>query len=232
MRGSDFVDAVRRELRKGHGHGLTERQIADYLVMSMMGLHNWKQSESISLRQMVSLVERVRRKEANRPRPQIIRTVVEFCEIEAVDTKQGAGREVFSVQGSLYREGLRNELEKHKGVYVFYDSRGRALYVGRTIKLTLWRELNNAFNRPRDSVQKIRRVDHPARNQVYRKAEEKSRPIRERPVPLSELARYFSAYGVAEEAIKDVEALLIRGFPNDLLNIRMENLSKEQPEAP
>ena len=39
---------------------------------------------------------------------------------------------------------------------------------------------------------------------------------------LHDLAAYFSAFHVEDAMIDDVEALLVRAFPNDLLNSKME----------
>ena len=39
------------------------------------------------------------------------------------------------------------------------------------------------------------------------------------------MAAYLSAYRVADGMISEVEAMLIRGFLNDLLNINVENLT-------
>jgi hypothetical protein len=39
---------------------------------------------------------------------------------------------------------------------------------------------------------------------------------------LYDLADYFSAYSVDDGMINDLEALLVRGFANDLLNVKME----------
>ncbi len=110
-----------------------------------------------------------------------------------------------------------------KVIYLFYDSRGRSIYAGKTEEQSLWSEMTNAFNRRRGEVQKIKRVKHPVRNVQFRGAEEKRRLIVDRPVLLRDLAHYFSAYSVPEGLIGKLEALIVRAFANDLLNIKMEN---------
>lgn len=112
------------------------------------------------------------------------------------------------------------------GLYIFYDTRGRALYAGKARKQSLWYELNLAYNRER-GVQNIFRVSHPERRQNFRTSDEVRRQIRSFNVKLHELARYVSAYQITDAMINDVESLLIRAFPNDLLNKRMENLSQK-----
>jgi hypothetical protein len=144
---------------------------------------------------------------------------------------QSTGFEIFAIEDQKqskhpYLVGLRRELESHHGVYVFFDSRGQAIYSGKARKQKLWKELNLVFNRKRKALQKIRRVKHPSRKQTYKTTQEKSRQITEYSVPLHELARYFSAYYVADGMVDVVESLLVRSFANDLLNKRMETFGR------
>jgi hypothetical protein len=85
-------------------------------------------------------------------------------------------------------------------------------------------EMKNAFNRDRE-MQTVYRVKHPERIKEFRPAHEKNRQPRRRPVSLSGLAAYVSAFQVVPGMIDDLEALLVRGFANDLLNARMERFA-------
>lgn len=85
--------------------------------------------------------------------------------------------------------------------------------------------MNLAFNRARDEVQAITLVSHPEREQEFYPAYTKPRQPRPCTLKLHDLAAYFSAYCVSEGMIDDLEALLVRGFANDLLNIRMETFN-------
>lgn len=69
------------------------------------------------------------------------------------------------------------------------------------------------------------RVQHPERRQDFRTSDEMRRQIRPINVRLHELAEYVSAYQVSEGMIGDIESLLIRAFPNDLLNKKIEDLT-------
>jgi hypothetical protein len=101
------------------------------------------------------------------------------------------------------------------------------LYAGKTEQQFLWAEMKQAFNRGRNPIhQNIYRVDHQGKK--FNAAVEGRRQIAQRPVPLSELARYFSAYEVQPAMIPQLEALLVRGFANDLLNHRMEKFSHQK----
>ena len=51
-------------------------------------------------------------------------------------------------------------------IYTFHDSRGRALYAGKAIKLGLWVEMINAYNRDRE-VQTVRRMAHPTKHGTF-----------------------------------------------------------------
>jgi hypothetical protein len=154
----------------------------------------------------------------------LIEPVVEYLSISPTPSKQGAKWEIFTAKSasgadSHYLDAIKAELKKCYGVYVFYDSMGRAIYVGRAAKTTLWAEANNAFNRDRKDHQSIWGVNHPTKN-VKRVIS--NRQIVRSEVLLHEIADYFSAYRVAAEHINTLEAFLIRAFANNLLNKKIE----------
>ena len=231
MRGQDFVEGIRRRLKDKNEKKVTDRALAEHLGLSVPALNNWSNRRTITIRQMAGLLFRLESKAGERAEKQAIRPIVEFFKLSPTDSRGGVRREIFSIQdgdGGVhpYLRGLRKELEGHRGIYIFHDSRGRALYAGKTKKQTLWSEINNAYNRNR-SVQQIRRVNHPERRQEFRTTEEKRRQIRLRTAPLHELGSYISAYHVTEGLIGELESLLICSFANDLLNTRMENFAWE-----
>lgn len=158
-----------------------------------------------------------------------VKPIVEFFKLDAADSSGGAYQEIFKEKSEdgeshKYYAGLREQLKNNNGVYIFYDSRGRAIYAGKAVKQKLWNELKSAFNRERGEVQSIKRVKHPSKNYSFKSSDEKNRPIRNRPVPIHALAAYVSAYVVPIPLIPKIEALLVRGFANDLLNVRMESM--------
>ena len=105
------------------------------------------------------------------------------------------------------------------GIYIFYDSLGKAIYAGKTEKKdrksgekrknSLWDEMKSAYNRNR-SAQSIVKFNY------------SNKRLSKQKYYLYETACYVSAYRVDELAIRDFEALIIRSFPNDLTNVRME----------
>lgn len=134
---------------------------------------------------------------------------------------------MFSPEYSGYKHDsdLRDYLKRKKGIYIFYDSQGKPLYVGKAKKQNLWSEMNNAFNRDRET-QKIRFVSHPTNDVKFVPASIKKRAIRLQHIWLHDMASYFSAYEVENNLIDNAEALLIRAFSNGLLNAKIENLTK------
>jgi hypothetical protein len=227
MMGADVILALRRKLQVK-----TDRALASRLGVTEVSLHYWKKSSSITPLQIANLIHSARMAATKSFQVTAIRPLVEFFKIQECDSRGGAKHELFSVEDELgnlhpYRAGLRDELDKYHGVYIFFDSRGQAIYTGKAKSQTLWREMKSAFNRNRDSVQKIKRVRHPESRVSYRTSNEKSRQIKEYSVPLYELAAYFSAYYVDGGMINELESLLVRSFANDLLNIRMERFSKQ-----
>jgi hypothetical protein len=154
-----------------------------------------------------------------------IRPIVEFFDLEPEDSSRGKRVELFSsaiAKDHPYLKGLKETLKRANGIYIFYDSRGRALYAGKARDRFLWSELKSAFNRDRHDHQKIKRVEHPYRRVSFLSASEKLRRIRPVQVPLHELASYVSIYEVIPGFIDDLEALIVRAFANDLVNARME----------
>src|SRR3954469_25684739 len=111
---------------------------------------------------MVGLLFRTEKCAISRTERLAIRPIVEFFELVPSASRNGARSEIFKVRDGSggehpYLKGLREELRMHNGIYIFHDSRGRALYVGKARHQPLWQEIYNAYNRER-AVQQIRRV--------------------------------------------------------------------------
>ena len=216
-----FVDHLKR--RKGDRFK-TDRDIANYLGTKPAQMSKWlKEGKSLTNLEMERLIERTRKAAIDETLSVAISPIVEFFPIEPVESKQGMEWELFATgkDAPLPARGLRMKLEKAKGIYIFHDTRGRALYAGKTTKRTLWAEMKNAFNRDRGR-QELFRVEHPTRNQEFVSAADKLRSIKQTSVLLADMAAYFSAYEISPSMIDSIEALVIRAFANDLLNARME----------
>ncbi len=220
MKGSEVVEALEKKLKvKGN------KALADALGRTASSIQKWRETPALSATQIANILadgKAAAKVEAHR---ESIAKIVEFFPITRCLSKQACQWELFSTEGSEYLAGLRKKLDLSQGIYLFYDSRGRALYAGKATK-SLWKEMKDAFNRDRNE-QKIYRVDHPAAKEFDADREQR-RQIAGRNVPLAELAVYFTAYHVPLTLIPELEALLIHAFANDLQNIKMEKFNSQK----
>jgi hypothetical protein len=196
-----------------------------------MAVWNWGRSKrSITPLQVANIVSSAMKSERRGAESEVITPIVEFLDLEPDWSASGSTMELFApeaVKNHPYLRGLKDSLNSNHGVYVFYDSRGRALYAGKALHTTLWAELKSAFNRKR-AIQRIRRVRHPRNRVEFRDYNEKKRQIYLTQIELYELAKYLSVYVVPGNLINTLEALLVRGFANDLSNVRMENFVRSK----
>ncbi|NHZ39917.1 helix-turn-helix domain-containing protein [Massilia aquatica] len=222
MKAAELISALSSKL------GTTSQsELADALGVTVGTLSNWKnRDEDLSALQVASALAKSRSAAVRKSQFETIQPIVEFYSINRCESAQGAGWLVFDggAGANLYAKGLRDALRESHGIYIFYDSRGRALYVGKAREQTIWKEMNLAYNRKRD-IQKISLVRHPERNQEFKPGYEKLRQPKDTQLELFDLACYFSAYRVDDGMIDDLEALMVRGFVNDLLNVRMETFA-------
>ncbi len=238
---ADLVSRLSRERLKGSevvedlmGHFRTDvlQQLGRTIGVSNQALQNYKNRRAITPRQIAGLARTIYLCGQQGLRKTAIRPIVEFFPLRKAASLHKVKFDLFSTKDEKgkvhpYLDGLRTELHSHNGVYIFFDSRGQAIYVGKARRQKLWREMISAFNRARE-IQKIRRVRHPSRRVPYKTSDEKSRQIRERSVELHELAAYVSAYHVDLGLIDDLESLLVRSFANDILNKRMERFGHQR----
>ena len=228
MSGKDLIARLMDKLE-----ARTHAELAAKLDRKAQWIQTCKNSKSLTERQIAGLILAARRAGLREAHNSALRPIVEFFPIDRTESKRGRNFEILCTKTGdggchAYLQGLKEELNSHFGVYVFSDSRGRAIYVGKARKQSLWKEMNLAYNRERGEVQKIKRVSHPSRNQAYATSRERARQIADHVVPLHELAEYFSAYDVSDGMINDLEAMLVRSFANDLLNQRMERFSQQR----
>jgi hypothetical protein len=226
--GAAVVEALKRKFRDDMSQApLTDKALSRGL--GGIAIAPLKKAAPLTSRQISTLVHKAYRAGQSNLQKTAVQPIVEFYELA-----QSGGRTkqlLFDVGQDLYRQGLQEQLATRHGVYVFFDSRGRALYVGKAKRLTLWEEATNAFNRDRKDVQAIRRVNHPTTNRQYKTYDEKGRQIRKVRVALCDIAAYISAYAVVEGMIDDIEAMLMRCFANDLLNARMEQFGPQRAKG-
>lgn len=222
MNGNEVVDALRRKFKTD-----SDKELAERLGRSLTSINHWRSLDVLTPLQIANMVADGKQVAKVEAAHEAIRKIVEFYPVTPTTSAGGKLVELFAVDGDTFREGLRADLEETQGIYLFYDSRGKALYAGKTERQSLWAEMKKALNRPRNPIhQNIYRVDH--QGTTFDPSVEGRRQIAQRAVLLSELARYFSAYEVQPAMIPQLEALLVRGFANDLLNHRMEKFSHQK----
>lgn len=224
MKSSAFVADLRKKFSDEYAIG-GDDAIADRLGVSRATVRAWAKSDKeLAAFQISNALVKARNIAVANAQYETIKPIVEFHAIDCSVSRAGAGYEILPqpTNCSLVQKGLREELMKRSGLYIFYDSRGRALYVGKARRQSLWKEMNLAYNRARGEVQTIKLVGHPERAQKFEPAYEHPRQPKDTLLKLHDLAMYFSTYWVLDGMIDDLEALLVRGFANDLLNVRME----------
>lgn len=227
MKAKYLLESLAKKLKTS-----SQASLASALGVSVQTLHNWKnRNASLTPTQIANAIAKSNHAAVKKSQLGTIQPIVEFFEIDPCETRQGASWQLFETGSSsnLYRNGLRETLEQSNGVYIFYDSRGKALYAGKAKKQSLWKEMNLAFNRDRE-LQKLNMTHHPDRNQEFRPGHEKLRQPKRTQLQLCDLASYFSAYKIDAGMIDDLEALLVRGFANDLLNAKMETFAHARQE--
>lgn len=229
MDGTELLNEIARRIMSRKGtKTITDAALAKELGVTQPALGNYRGKE-VTPRQVVNLMEKMALEAEKRLVNETVVPLVEFFQLNPAETSHGKTWQIFSTKdgngGSHpYLAGLRERLENTHGIYIFHDSRGRAIYAGKAQRLSLWAEMNNAFNRDRGEVQNIKRVTHPTNRIEYKGPDEKKRRIVREPVALHHLANYMSAYQVPDGLIQKIESLIVRSFANDLLNVRMENL--------
>jgi hypothetical protein len=214
---ADVITALRRRLKTDD-----DRVLADFLGVHKATVTNWsKLAPRLTGSRMATSFMRLAAHARKSALEHAVRPIVELYPLDAIAQAKGDGWVMWDKKAGRYGAELRAELERCRGVYIFYDSSGYALYVGKAKGTRLWGEMNSAFNRRR-AVQTVKLTAHPVREQAFVRGDQQPRQIRPRQLVLADIAAYMSAYDVVPEMINGIEALLVRAFPNDVLNVRME----------
>ena len=139
MKATDLIESLTRKL------GTTSQgELAAALGVSVGTLINWKnRDEDLSANQVASALAKSREAAVDESQLRAIQPIVEFYTIDRCLTKQEKSWQVFNggSGASKYAQGVKAELEGSYGIYIFYDSRGQALYVGKAREQSLWRKL-------------------------------------------------------------------------------------------
>ncbi len=115
-----------------------------------------------------------------------------------------------TLRNRIKSQELCDQLEREIGIYTFYDSSGRLIYVGKTVKNSLLAEMGQQFTKRRVRIRK-----------TNSKGE-----FRHEWVHLRDFVDYCSAYSVHHSVISDFEALIARIAPNDIANDQIPKYRK------
>jgi hypothetical protein len=228
----ELISVLKTKWKGKEEHPLTRRDIAKKLGMTGQTLAKWEKSDKdLTPTQVVNILTKANQVAVSNAHLSAVRPIVEIFPI--TNHKRSAIGEYWDVfdggkSASGYMQGLKDALQNAHGIYIFYDSRGDALYAGKARKLRIWQEMNNAFNRSRKDVQNVMLVKHPVDSDHFVPSHQSSLQPRSTNQYLYQLASYFSAYQVDDAMIDDVESLLLRAFPNNLLNVRMERFTADR----
>ena len=114
--------------------------------------------------------------------------------------------------------------ETRGGIYIFYDSYGQALYVGKTNGILIT-EIIQQFEKIKIEIYLTDPPPNTTHKPLSKQKKQKlsSKQIKKRDhYPLYNCATYLSVYHITQPAlIHNLEALLIRAFPNNIINKQM-----------
>lgn len=169
---------------------VTQQQLAKALAVTQPTISNWKNGAEPSKKNLTKLIEFFRAHHA----ATLVRPLLEFRAIEPVKS----GNEWRFSTDQISIDEIKTALEGRHGLYLFYDSSGHAIYLGKT-EASLYVE----------SKQRLKAT--PNRGTYV--------PIKTTKPQMGQVARYLSAYEVTNvAAVKNLESFMLRAFANDLRN--------------
>jgi len=197
----------------------TNRDLANELGLTQQAFYQYERRR-IGVKEVATLIKKAREHFVRNS----IKPIIEFYPITKSATTHGAQSQIIDTgKNSKRGQKIREFLSKKHGIYLFYNSQGKLLYIGKAEKTHLWQEINNAYNRTR-ADQKIYSVKHPTTGSSFEPAFKSPRQIKKISFKLHDLAAYFSAYEVEGALVHHLEAAIIRMVPNDNLNAKIEKI--------
>lgn len=193
--GALLVEMLRKEL-----HCENKNQLAKKLGKPAASINAWAD--------LPTLTKAVVRNVIGAVRDAAIRSAIEpILEFRQLDHFHGHAAD--TLRKKIADKDVCTKLMKSRGIYSFYDSNGRVIYVGKTEKTNLLVEMTQAF--------KLTRKNY------TRKLANKNGKFSVNTLAIRDTAEFVSAYSVDVNAIGNVEALLTRMIPNDIVNKKTEN---------
>lgn len=133
MNGQELIRAIEKEILEERGtKTITQQVLSKELGITVPTLLKWLRREDWSATEVARLVSKRAQAQRMRVLDNAIVPIVEFLELDSIESRSGARWEIFDPKQSAYLLGLKQRLTTSCGVYIFYDSRGRAIYAGKT----------------------------------------------------------------------------------------------------
>ena len=184
-----IFSALLEALREEYG-ALTRAEIATELGVSIGTVHNWSKGAEPNKTNLKKLIDLFKNHQAST----LIKPILEFHPVKP----EVSGKSWCFSSDAKVVAFLKAKLEGKKGVYVFYDTSGKAIYLGKT-EASLYGE----------AKQRLSAVPNKA---IYL-------PIKAKVGAMGHRASFISAYEVSiPAAIKNLETFMLRAFANDLYN--------------
>jgi DNA-binding transcriptional regulator YdaS (Cro superfamily) len=158
MKAEELISALKKKFVIS-----TDKALIDRLGITAATLNSWRNGAfNISPSKLANFIHRTVTKCEKEARLYSIRPIVEYYPVEPGESARGAKWELFEAreQNNQRLIKIKEYLKKSNGIYIFYDSKCKALYVGKAKDKDLWKEMNNAFNQDRET-QKLQTVNHP-----------------------------------------------------------------------
>ena len=184
-----FFTSLLDALEEEYG-AVTQHQLASAIGVTQPTISNWKNGGEPSKKNLKALIEFFRAHHA----ASLVKPLLEFQAIQPI--RSGKEWRFSDDQDTIDR--IKKVTDRKHGLYLFYDSSGHAIYLGKT-ESSLYGE----------AKQRLKAT--PNRGTYI--------PIKTIKPQMGAVARYLSAYEVTNvAAVKNLESFMLRAFANDLRN--------------
>ncbi len=190
-----LLDNIVREKFKKN----SSREVASVLGIAKNSRDTYKSTNSAKEVTVKKAIIRAMEKYEEQMIASSLKPLCEYHKITLDKTSKG-----FSIRQSNSNKSFRTKVENRNGIYIYFDSRCRAFYVGKAQKTELFTEIEN---------------------RTKKKITVRASKVGPKSLLQGEVLSFISAYEVTPPSlIPKLEAILIRVFKNDLTNHKVESL--------
>ena len=133
MNGDALLEEISRRITQRRGtKSITDSVLASELGVTQPALQGYRNKE-LTPKQVANLMEKAAKRATDQLADRSIVPIVEFLAMEPTETKQAKSWQIFSAKDEEgkphpFWSELRLILENTHGIYLFHDSRGRAIH--------------------------------------------------------------------------------------------------------